>query len=159
MGKDVRAEGPVRQEIQLTAASTWDKTGGYFCNINTGTGTADMTDAADTVISGWMKIGFDPNNSAFNKSTNVLTVPATTTDEYKFGFIPAQQLEYARLPVSGTLAATHGGAQVDIILVGSKQFVDLAASTTDVLIVLPPSPEDIADQMARVIVNPAKIGR
>ena len=143
--------------IQLSASASFDQTGGGFFNANATSGTADMTVAADTVVTGYVDFQADPNDS--NLSGNVLTVPSTTSDKYRFNYFSGDFV--VRMPVKSgqTVAVTHSGLLCDIDVTTSKQTVDLASTSTEVLQVLPVSEEDIKLNMVRVRINPAKIGR
>lgn len=145
--------------VQLTASSTWAKSGGYFCNLNATSGTADMTVAADTVVSGYVDIGFDPDDS--NVSSGVLTVPSTTSDKYRFPFFSAGLPLVVRMPIKSgtTLTKAYSGKLCDLDVTSSKQTIDIDSTSTEVVQILPVTDEDIASSSVRVVINPAKVGR
>lgn len=150
--------GTARKKVNLKGSTAWAKSGGFLCSISATAGHARPAVQTDTYISGWMDIGFDPSDS--NISSDILTVPATSTEKYAFNLIDPRDGVF-RIPVTTgqTLAATHGGLACTIEVNSSKQTVDLADTTIRQVIILPPSAEDIAENVATVIINPAVIGR
>jgi hypothetical protein len=121
-----------------------------------------MSVATDTVISGWINVPFDPTNTAYSQSTDILTVPATTSEQYEGGYIDALDLDCARVPVLSTCTLTklYSGKLCDLATVASsKQTIDIDTASKDHFIILPVSDEDVADQMVRVKINPNHIGR
>lgn len=143
--------------IQLSASASFDITGGGFFSADSTAGTANMTVATNSVVTGYVDFQADPNDA--NLSGNVLTVPSTTSDKYRFNYYTGDFV--VRMPVKSgqTVAVTHSGLLCDIDVTSNKQTVDLASTSTTVLQVLPVSEEDIALNMVRVRINPAKIGR
>jgi hypothetical protein len=150
-------EGCADGSIQLAASSSWDITGGFFFAANT-SGTADQAEATDTVLTGFVEMQADPNDA--NLSGNILTVPSSTSDKYRFNYHSSPDL-VVRMPVASgiTVAATYSGILCDLNVTSYKQTVDPTATSTAVVQVMPVSEEDIALNMVRVKINPAKFGR
>lgn len=147
------ANGCATGRIQLVAASTWGKLSGYFFSISSGKAT--MLTASNDTISGWVDIGFKPGDS--NVSSDVLTVPSTTTG-YEF---PVYTEGTFYLPVKSgqTLAASYAFAPITVSVTSSLQTADLTnTGTKSLLIVMPPTAEEIAANIVRVMINPAKFG-
>jgi len=141
--------GPVIGTVELTAADVWKKLGGYFCTL--ASGKAAQATAAGNTVFGWVDIGFQDNNDA-NFASGQLTVPSTTT-RYKFNVYGPGSIFY--LPASGAVSAsTHG--LYDLIVTSNAVLADLAASAKDIIIVLPPTAQEIADGWVRCYINPAK---
>jgi len=150
--------GEARRKVTLKAASTWAKAGGFICSISATAGHARPAVQTDTYLSGWVDIGFDPSDS--NVASGILTVPASPGEKYSFGFVPGNEA-IMRLPVTSgqTLAATDGMKYCTLEVNSSLQTVDLADATLKQLIVLPPSAEDLLENVATVMINPAVLGR
>lgn len=150
-------EGCPQGSVQLAASSSWDITGGFFFQANT-SGTADLALATNSVLTGFVEMQADPNDS--NLSGNILTVPSTTSDKYSFNYHAGPSL-VVRMPVASgiTVAATYSGILCDLNVSTYKQTVDPTATSKTVVQVMPVSEEDIALNMVRVKINPAKFGR
>ena len=151
-------DGKARASAQLTASSTWAKSGGFFCKLDAN-GYATQASGSDTYISGWIDIGFDPSDS--NISSDVLTVPSTTTEKYRFPFVHSRDA-VARVPVlsTTTLTKAYGGLLCDLDVTSSKQTADIDTKTKGQFIILPPNDADVAEQMVRIVLNPLfKTGR
>lgn len=145
-------------KLKLTAAETIDITGGCFVTCTTA-GTADVSVAADTKISGYLDLGAQVDDA--NIVSNVLTIPTSPGTKYEFDFYPSTLGLAVRMPViSGvTVSAAYNGVLCDLNITSSKQTVDPTATSIGVVQVLPVSAEDIASNTVRVIPNPNKLGR
>lgn len=151
--KGMAISGKPCGSVLLLAASTWQKSGGYFFKFSSGYAT--QCSATDSQVAGWVDIGFDPSDT--NVSSGLLTVPATTTEKYRFPYIAAKDI-IARIPADSTVVASLGGLARDIVIASSKQSVDVGTATSGYspLIIIAPNQDDIDEQMVRVYVRPVK---
>jgi len=150
--------GVARRKVTLKAASAWAKAGGFICSISATAGHARPATQADTYVSGWVDIGFVPSDS--NISAGVLTVPASPGEQYSFNFVSGHDA-VMRIPVTSglTLTALYGMKYASVEVNSSLQTVDIDDATIKQVIILPPNAEDIAQNVATVIINPAALGR
>ena len=154
--KGTVAHGKGEGRMKLVASSTWIKLSGYFFKISGSD--AAMSLAASTTISGWISIGFNDDDANFTKSTGTLVVPSTTDSRYEFTVYGLGAEFYVPVASGQTLATTHAYKLVDLDVTSNKQTIDLGATSTQVVQVLPPTQEEIDANVARVRINPAKYG-
>lgn len=149
-------KGEACYHVQLLAAEVFPRASGYFFLIDSATGHAQKAVAADTVLTGWLDLGITEQDE--NTSNGVFTVPAASTKVYK---TTAYSSGVFRLPMKSgeTLAVTMGGLLCDLDVTSNVQSVTAAATSTQVVMILPPNENDIRLNAPRVIINPAKYGR
>jgi len=154
--KSYLVNGCCNSHIELLAGEVFPKASGYLINIDSSTGKATKTVAADTVISGFADIGFLSDDS--DVSSDVLTVVSTKERSYRFCEDPSMVV---RMPLKSgeTLAVTHSGLLCDIDITSNVQSVTTAATSTVVVQILSVNDQDIALNAPRVRINPAKFGR
>jgi len=143
--------------IQLLAAEVFKKASSFFFKVDATTGHAAKSAAADTVVSGFLDLGFNEQDE--NVTSGSFTVPAATTKVYKVAFYGPGAVFRVPLKSGLTLAITHGGLLCDLDVTSDIQTVDYSATTTKIVQILPPNQEDIDLNAPRVIINPAKFGR
>jgi len=149
------AFGSAMGRIQLAGASTWGVgASGYFYKISSGKAT--QLTATDDTLTGWVDVGFKLSDA--NIVSNLLTVPTITTSYEFLTYGPGAAF---LLPVASgqTLAVTDVGKPINISVSSGIQSADLTnTGTKSFLFVLPPTPEEIAANIVRVYINPAKYG-
>ena len=150
-------QGCAESRMILAGGDTWQKSGGYFFTVDA-SGYAQQATAADTVLSGWIDIGFDPSDSSL-ASTGILTVPATESIKYEFATYGLGSHFWVPVSSDQALAITDAYKFCDLVVNTSKVEINLSAQTKNVVQILPPSAEEIAAGVARVRINPAKYGQ
>jgi hypothetical protein len=136
-------------EKGITASDTYDLKGGGFVKLDTSTGYVTRCGAADTEIYGWAK---PPFGNANRVSGTVYTASSTAGLD-KAAVYLAHSGAIFRIPADATPAATDVGKACDIVVSSSLQQADIGTSTTDVLMIVDVTTDDIADTAVQVSVN------